>query len=219
MCMVILVVLFLCVTCSGSALHMALADGSDSSQSASGSPGGPIPATTVKGASSASPGRPGAPLDGAVITGQVFAGPPGSDAQPLPGVFLELFCSAVATSPGVSDGVVKTNSSGFYSFDVSDQCNFYTIVLYTEGEIIHAESPSGVVMGGDQIRIPSPPMGAVTGGNNFWVAAVSPGPTGTLPASPGFGLFLGAVVILLVGALAVLAAVLWRRRDSRDECE
>jgi hypothetical protein len=219
MCVAILAVLFLCVNCSGSTLSPAVIIGNGSTQAELTGGTGSSPGITMDVSPSVSPAGPGSPPKGAIITGQVFSGPPGSNEQPLQGVSVELFCSAAAVSPGVTDGAVKTNASGYFTFYVSDQCNFYTIVLSTEGVVIHAESSSGVVIGGNQIRLASPPMGTVTGGNNFWVAPASPVPTATAPASTASGIILGAVVIVLVGGLVMLVAVLWRRRYHGNECE
>jgi hypothetical protein len=219
MCVAILAVLVLCGTWSGSAISPALIAGNGSSQAELPGGTGSSPGTTMDVSPSVSPAGPDTPSKGAIITGQVFSGPPGSYERPLQGVSVELFCSAAADSPGVTDGAVKTNASGYFSFDMSDQCNFYTIVLSTEGVVIHAESSSGVVIGGNQIRLASPPMGSVTGGNNFWVATASPGPTATAPGPAPSGLILGATVVVLAGGLAVLVAVLWRRRYGGTECE
>ena len=218
MCVAILAVLFLCVTGSGSTLSPALiGNGSTQAELTGGT--GSSPGTMMDVSPSAFPDGPGTPPEGAIITGQVFSGPPGSNEQPLQGISVELFCSAAAVSPGVTDGAVKTNASGYFAFYVSDQCNFYTLVLSTEGVVIHAESSSGVVIGGNQIRLASPPMGTVTGGNNFWVAPASPVPTATASATTASGIILGAVVIVLAGGLVMLVAVLWRRRYHGNECE
>ncbi len=219
MCVAILAVLLLCGTCSGSTLNPAMKVGNGSTQAGLTGGTGPSSGATMDVPPSASPAGPGIPPEGAIITGQVFSGPPGSYDQPLQGVFVELFCSAAAVSPGVTDGAVKTNASGYFSFYVSDQCNFYTILLSTEGVVIQAESSSGVVIGGNQIRLASPSVGSVAGGNNFWVAPASPGPTRSAPASTPSGLILGAAVVLLAAGLAILAAVLWRRRYGGNECE
>ena len=191
-------VLFLCVPCSGMILSTAM-EGQDSpAPAASATPVLSIPATTPEIPLSLPATGAGAQPIGAIISGRVFLGPPGSDEQPLPGVSLELFCSSVATSPGVTDGVVKTNDSGYYSFDVSDQCNFYTIVIYTEGDVIHAESDAGVVIGGNRIRLASPPMGTVSGGNNFWMSAVTNRPTTGPPGSPESGIVIGGIVVIRI---------------------
>ena len=219
MCVAILAVLFLCGTCSGSTLSPAMIAGTGSTQAELTGGTGSSPGSTMDVSPSVSAAGPDTPAKGAIISGQVFSGPPGSYDQPLQGVSVELFCSAAAVSPGVTDGVVKTNGSGYFSFYVSDQCNFYTLVLSTEGVVTHAESSSGVVIGGNQIRLASPSMGSITGGNNFWVAPASPEPAATAPATTPSGLILGAAVVFLAGGLAVLAAVLWRRRYGRDECE
>jgi hypothetical protein len=219
MCVAILAVLFLCVTFSGSTLNPEMIAGNGSFQAEPTSETGTSPATRMEVSHSVSSAGPGSLPEGAIITGQVFSGPPGSYEQPLQGVSVELFCSAAAASPGVTDGAVKTNASGYFAFYMNHQCNFYTIVLSTEGAVIHAESSSGAVIGGNQIRLTSPPPGSVTGGNNFWVAPASPVPTATAPASTASGIILGAVVIVLAGGLVMLVAVLWRRRYGGNECE
>jgi hypothetical protein len=218
LCVAIAAILLTCIPCSGMIPGTAIPGQDIPSPTTSTAPVLSIPATTPEVPLSLPATGPGAQPVGAIISGQVFLGPPGSDESPLPGVSLELFCSSVATSPGVPDGVVKTDSSGYYTFDVSDQCNFYTIVISTEGEIIHAESEKGVVIEGNRIRLASPPIGTVSGGNNFWVSAATNRPTTAPPGSPESGIVIGGIVVVVVAIIVLLGALVLRRRSKSDEC-
>ena len=114
--------------------------------------------------------------------------------------------------------MVKTDSSGYYTFDVSDQCNFYTIVIYTEGEIIHAESEKGVVIEGNRIRLASPPIGTVSGGNNFWVSAATNRPTAGTPGSSGLEAVIGGAIVVGVGIIVIFAILFMRGKKGGGEC-
>ncbi len=145
------------------------------------------------------------------ITGQVFREVPGTSVEPLGGMAVEIFCSDVAGSPGIPSGVAGTDAGGYYSFEMPGDCNYYMLIAHPAEEVIRVDSPTGVVIEGNRIVIPSPSPGTTAGENNF-VFAPDVTRSEDNQQVTGISLLTAGVLIVVVAALIIIFGIFLKKR-------
>ena len=128
---------------------------------------------------------------GLAFTGRVYEGDKGTEppsSTPISGVTVDLYCSHDANTYGNYARSATTDSSGYYSLDILETCEFYNIVQHNLVGYISAGATSvdGTPKGDDWIQFTYPLTGKTLTGNKFWdkrpatsTPTITPTPTPT----------------------------------------